>query len=188
MLGRYQIVEFFPFWNFIIDRKVSSGLYIDPPCRGNDMPNAVILGPWCALCNASFLLFLWAWCSFCCHCLGQLLARLLVAFRWWIGVFTRPFMDCCMQEIISNIFQCMNSASHSTFSALRHRVFCTKSGCFQPAFTQKLKRKVPSRFQKSHAEISRRIYIWVVLSIMLSEGGTVMSLFEYVKIWGIFGN
>lgn len=91
-----------------------------------------------------------------------------------------------MQEIISNIFQCMNSASHSTFSALRHRVFCTKSGCFQPAFTQKLKHKVPSRFQKSHAEISRRIYIWAVLSTMLSVGGTVMSLFEYVKIWGIF--
>ena len=74
--------------------------------------------------------------------------------------------------------------SHETPS--RDRVFYTKSRCFQPVFTQQLRHKVTSKLQKSHAEISQRSYIWAVLSIMLSVGGTVISLFEYSENLGDF--
>ena len=69
---------------------------------------------------------------------------------------------------------------------MRHRVFYTKSRCFQPAFTQQLRHKVLSKLQKSHAAISQGIYIWAVLSIMMSVGGTVMSLFENSENLGDF--
>lgn len=69
---------------------------------------------------------------------------------------------------------------------MRHRVFYTKSGYFQPAFTQQLRHKVLSKLQKHHAEIDLKIYIWAVFSSMSCAGGTIISLFQCSENLGDF--